>query len=106
MGVFANVLHIGQNRAASLNPPEPRPVLGAWLLDLLHRRALREPRLAVVERISLAPRQTVALIEADGQRLLVAIASDGAPAFYPLQPLSKQKPAHRSRKPAPQGDNA
>ena len=106
MGVFINALHIGQNRATSLNPPDSRPGLGTWLLDLFHRRALREPRLAVVERITLAPRQTVALIEADGQRLLVAIAPDGAPAFYPLLPLSRQKPAPRSRKPALQGDNA
>ena len=106
MGVFANALHIRQNCAASLNTPEPRQGLGAWLLDLFHRRALREPRLALVERISLAPRQTVALIEADGERLLVAIAADGAPAFYPLPRPSRRKPANHSRKPATQGENA
>ena len=42
-----------------------------------------KPRLAVLERISLAPRQTLALIEADGQRLLVATSPEGTPASSP-----------------------
>jgi hypothetical protein len=42
-------------------------------------------RLKLMERITIAPRQTVALIEADGQRLLAACAPEGAPAIYPLR---------------------
>jgi hypothetical protein len=38
----------------------------------------------VVERITLAPRQSLALIEASGQRLLIATSADGTPAFYPI----------------------
>lgn len=41
-------------------------------------------RLELVERISLAPRQSLALVEADGRLLLVATSADGGPAFYPL----------------------
>jgi hypothetical protein len=37
-----------------------------------------------VERIALAPRQSLALIEAEGRRFLVATSPEGAPAFYPL----------------------
>lgn len=58
--------------------------LGAWLLEKLRGRQRREPRLALLERISLAPRQSLALIEAEGRRILVATSPEGGPAFYPL----------------------
>jgi flagellar biogenesis protein FliO len=58
--------------------------LGAWLLEKLRGRRRREPRLALLERISLAPRQSLALVEAEGRRILVATSAEGAPAFYPL----------------------
>jgi flagellar biogenesis protein FliO len=76
--------------------------LGAWLVGRLRPRATMPPRLALVERINLAPRQTVALIEADGQRLLVATSGEGAPSFYPLnaaagRSVSSRFEAGRSR---------
>jgi hypothetical protein len=43
------------------------------------------PRLALLERIVLAPRQTLALVEAEGRRFLVATSPEGAPAFYALE---------------------
>ena len=98
MGVFANALGMGQNHAFKI--PEVRTGLATWLMDRFHHRASAERRLALVDRISLAPRQTVALIEADGQRLLVATAPDGAPVFYPLPSASGRKTATRSRKAA------
>lgn len=59
-----------------------------WLmgrLKALFRSADRErPRLALLERIALAPRQSLALVEAEGRRFLVATSADGAPAFYAL----------------------
>lgn len=66
--------------------------LAGWLLRRLRvgfggklgRSARRVPRLTLVERISLAPRQQLALVEAEGRRLLVATSPDGAPTFYPL----------------------
>lgn len=55
-----------------------------WLLARWHVRKRAEPRLALVERITLAPRQSLALIEAEGRRILVATSPEGGPAFYPL----------------------
>jgi flagellar biogenesis protein FliO len=58
--------------------------LGAWLLARWQGRRRAEPRLALVERISLAPRQSLALVEAEGRRILVATSAEGGPAFYAL----------------------
>ena len=55
---------------------------GCWRSGMAGERA--EPRLALVERITLAPRQSLALIEAEGRRILVATSAEGGPAFYPL----------------------
>jgi hypothetical protein len=58
--------------------------LTGWLLARLSGKGRPRPQLAVLERITLAPRQSLALIEASGQRLLVATSADGTPAFYPV----------------------
>jgi flagellar biogenesis protein FliO len=64
-----------------------------WLISRVadrFRRGLRnQPRLALVERIALAPRQSLALVEVEGRRFLVATSSDGSPAFYPLDERSR-----------------
>lgn len=88
MGVFANALSfaVGQRQPSAAAPPSQRSGLASWLLSRFHPRAFQQPRLALVERIILAPRQTVALIEADGQRVLVATSAEGAPAFFSLHP--------------------
>jgi hypothetical protein len=44
----------------------------------------RPARLALISRIELGARQTVALVEAEGQHLLVATSSDGATSFFLL----------------------
>jgi flagellar biogenesis protein FliO len=72
--------------------------LAGWLLDRLRRNTRPRPRLALVERIALAPRQSLALVEADGRRVLVATSPEGAPAFYPLD----RPPARTSDEPASQ----
>lgn len=97
MGVFANALGLAvEKKGDSEIASRAWPGLLGWLVTRLRRRANQETRLAVVERISLAPRQIVALIEADGQRLLVATSPDGAPVFFDLKSA-----AHRSNtKPA------
>lgn len=53
------------------------------------------PRLRLVERIALAPRQSLALVEAEGQRFLVATSTEGGPAFYALDAAG---PVRRSRR--------
>jgi flagellar biogenesis protein FliO len=85
VGVFANALSsaVGRN-GISAGAPNQWPGLAAWLLARLRRRAHKDSRLEVVARVSLAPRQVVALIEADGQRLLVATSPEGAPVFFSL----------------------
>lgn len=109
MGVFANALSlaVGQSGTTPHKIPLKRTGLAAWLLDRLSRRAIAESRLRLVERINLAPRQTVALIEADGQRLLVATAADGTPSFYPLKSAARRSVvtvANRGRKTASEAE--
>jgi len=64
------------------------PKLGGvagWLWARLRRDSRPRPRLALLERIALAPRQSLALVEAEGRKFLVATPAEGSPAFYPLE---------------------
>jgi hypothetical protein len=77
----------GEKQSAVLaNLPLRR--LGEWLLkplvNRLHRPHFSQPRLALLERIALAPRQSLALVEAEGRRFLVATSVEGGSAFYAL----------------------
>jgi hypothetical protein len=58
--------------------------VAGWLLSKLRGVRCRPPRLTVLERIALAPRHSLALVEADGRRILVATSPEGAAAFFPL----------------------
>ncbi|HEY1160224.1 MAG TPA: flagellar biosynthetic protein FliO [Terracidiphilus sp.] len=60
----------------------PRGGLAGWLLERLRVTRRAPPRLAVLERIALAPRQSLVLVEAEGRRFLVATSPEGTPAFY------------------------
>jgi hypothetical protein len=74
--------------------------LGGWLLERLRGQRTTQPRLALVERIALAPRQSLALVEAEGRRILVATSAEGGPAFYALD--EKERPAaHLASRRAP-----
>lgn len=77
-----------------------------WLLERLRSaQHAAPPRLALVERITLAPRQSLALIEAEGRRLLVATSPEGAPAFYSLDGArlsAPPEPRTRTRRAMPQ----
>ncbi|MGB6745615.1 MAG: flagellar biosynthetic protein FliO [Terracidiphilus sp.] len=76
-----------------------------WLIARLFDRVIGRlgsrrrsaPRLALVERITLAPRQSLALVEAEGRRILVATSAEGASAFYPLDEAAR--PAARNAAP-------
>lgn len=65
--------------------------LAGWVLGRLRRGPRPEPRLALLERITLGPRQSLSLIEADGRRVLVATSPEGAPAFHALDVGSAPK---------------
>lgn len=59
--------------------------LAGWLLGRIKTGGRgKQSRLELVERIALAPRQSLALVEAEGRRFLVATSPEGAPAFYAL----------------------
>lgn len=58
--------------------------MAGWVVARLRKRKGTAPRLALVERIALAPRQSLALVEAEGRRFLVATSAEGGPAFYAL----------------------
>ena len=66
--------------------------LAGWLLVQINRRLKQpqrpQPRLELIERIALAPRQSLALVEAEGRRFLVACSAEGTPSFYPISGAS------------------
>lgn len=72
-----------------------RVMAAGWtgrLVGWLRREHRPRPRLELLEKIVLAPKQSLALVEADGRRFLVASSAEGTPAFYPLsaQPVSRR----------------
>lgn len=76
--------------------------LAIWLLERVRRSPRPRARLALLERITLAPRQSLSLVEAEGRRFLVATSPEGGPAFYALDgqhPVSgKPRPSRPSGK--------
>ena len=75
--------------------------LGGWVLERLRGSSRARPRLTLVERISLAPKQSLALVEAEGRRFLVATSSEGTPVFYPLDAAAHSGVQIRSGRPRP-----
>ena len=79
--------------------------VAGWLLkrftERLRGRQRAQPRLTLVERIALAPRQSLALVEAEGRRILVATSAEGGPAFYALnesgRTVARRETQRRSR---------
>jgi len=56
------------------------------------------PRLVVIERIALGPRQSLVLVEAEGRLLLLATSPEGTPAFFSLEePAIQLEPGPVSR---------
>lgn len=75
--------------------------LAGWLLARVRNGSRPQPKLALVERITLAPRQSLSLVEADGRRFLIASSPEGAPAFYALDERPRADRAAKVRIPAP-----
>lgn len=101
MGVFANTFTaaIGKEPRTTMNPLSAvRRSIGGWLSVRLQRSSQPPRRLAVIERVSLTPRQSLVMVEADSQRLLVAVSSEGAPVFYPLSTGVSGRGGHSKKK--------
>lgn len=89
-----------ENAGAALVSSPPGGLAG-WLLkrllkpffDRLRGARRTQPRLELLERIALAPKQSLALVEAEGRRFLVATSAEGGPAFYALD--DEARPALR-----------
>jgi flagellar biogenesis protein FliO len=77
--------------------------LAGWLLERLRTSGRPKPRLALVERIALAPRHSLALVEAEGRRFLVATSTDGAPVFYALDERIRSRAVSSSERPMTSG---
>ena len=69
--------------------------VAGWLMERWRGRRHREPRLALVERIAPGPRQSLALVEAEGRRILVATSAEGGSAFYPLDEAARSEASER-----------
>lgn len=64
--------------------------MAGWLLSRLRGAPAETKKLRLLEKMTLAPRQILALIEADGKRLLVATSAEGEPAIYALDEMRLQ----------------
>jgi hypothetical protein len=64
----------------------------------IFRRSQRsKPRLALLERVSLAPRQSLALVEAEGRKFLVATSHETGTTFYALGDVPRSPVARAKR---------
>jgi len=74
------------DRSSFFDQSKAKHVVG-WLWQQFRPGLRSKPRLAVLERVSLGPRQSLTLIEVEGRKLLVAASSDRAAVFCPLDEL-------------------
>jgi len=86
----------------NLAPGQRIDGVAGWLLkrfmERLRGRQRAQPRLTLVERIALAPRQSLALVEAEGRRILVATSAEGGPAFYALNEGARTVARHETQR--------
>lgn len=97
---------VKREAVAGTEGPKGRAAIGGlagWLIARFSSRRRAEPRLALLERIALGPRQSLALVEAEGRRILVATSAEGGPAFYPLDRPARSESSMRmsADRPAP-----
>jgi flagellar biogenesis protein FliO len=65
-------------------------------MSRIEARRVLHPRLVVLERVPLAQRQSLVLVQADGRRFLIAASAEGHSAFFPLD----DRPAAESSLPS------
>lgn len=86
MGAFIEALTSAMGRGGPVAGEESRRrgSLGAWLVDRVRHHSERDSRLRILERVRVTPRQVLVLVEAEGERLLVATSDGSAPAIFAL----------------------
>lgn len=72
--------------------------LAGWIVRALRTQAKPQPSLALLERINIAPRQSLALVEAEGRRFLIATSAEGSPVFHALDEPGERRRRIGSRK--------
>ena len=80
-----------------------------WLQGMWSGRvqaAQARPRLAVLDRITLGPKQNVALVEVEGRRFLIATGPDGSPCFHALEQAGQALTPHLVRRSDQVGNEA
>lgn len=69
--------------------------LAGWLVKRIQagvqRQSRNRARLTLVERIALAPRQSLVLVEAEGRRVLIATSPEGGAAFFALDSMNANR---------------
>ena len=77
--------------------------IAGWVMARFRNTGKKStPRLALLERIALGPRHSLALVEAEGRCFLVATSAEGGPVFYALDDAARGKQS-RSVRPALSG---
>ena len=79
----------------------PKSGIVGWLLGRFHGAERPRPVLTVLERVTLAPRQSLTLIEAEGRKILVATSPECAPTFFPLERTAGNESHSRRFRPTP-----
>ena len=62
-----------------------------WLLKRIRGEQRPRSRLTVLERVPLGTRQTLALVEADGHKILIAAAPECTPALFALENIDQSR---------------
>lgn len=75
--------------------------IAGWMIARFRSTQKNAPRLALLERITLGPRQSLALVEAQGRCFLVATSAEGAPAFYALDDSVRARGSRTTRPSSP-----
>jgi Flagellar biosynthesis protein, FliO len=72
--------------------------IAGWVMARFRNAGKKStPRLALLERIALGPRQSLALVEAEGRCFLVATSAEGGPVFYALDDSVRAKQSRAAR---------
>jgi len=84
MGVFAQALRGVSVEAQRVTSGQTlaKKGLAVWLIGKLRPQVDSMPRVRILERIRVTPRQVLILVEVEGERLLMGASDGSTPAFH------------------------